>query len=65
MSGRLVSSKGQIILLRACDLLLARGYSFRVHLVGAGLSSSCYRNSQSRTRSQLFLREQGPIPKFG
>ena len=34
--GRLVSSKGQIILLRACNLLLARGYSFRVHLVGAG-----------------------------
>ena len=34
--GRLVSSKGQLILLRACNLLLARGYSFRVHLVGAG-----------------------------
>jgi glycosyltransferase involved in cell wall biosynthesis len=34
--GRLVESKGQLILLRACDLLLSRGYSFRVRLVGAG-----------------------------
>jgi colanic acid/amylovoran biosynthesis glycosyltransferase len=34
--GRLVASKGQLILLRACDLLLRRGYSFRVSLVGTG-----------------------------
>ncbi len=34
--GRLVPSKGQLILLRACDLLRARGFSLRVHLVGAG-----------------------------
>jgi glycosyltransferase involved in cell wall biosynthesis len=34
--GRLVPSKGQLILLRACGLLLSRGYSFRVRLVGAG-----------------------------
>ncbi len=34
--GRLVPSKGQLILLRACDLLLARGHSLRVRLVGAG-----------------------------
>jgi colanic acid/amylovoran biosynthesis glycosyltransferase len=34
--GRLVASKGQLILLSACDLLLRRGYSFRVRLVGTG-----------------------------
>jgi len=34
--GRLVASKGQLILLRACDLLLSQGYSLRVRLVGAG-----------------------------
>jgi colanic acid/amylovoran biosynthesis glycosyltransferase len=34
--GRLVPSKGQLILLQACELLLAQGYSFRVRLVGAG-----------------------------
>jgi colanic acid/amylovoran biosynthesis glycosyltransferase len=34
--GRLVPQKGQLILLRACDLLLAQGYSLRVRLVGAG-----------------------------
>jgi colanic acid/amylovoran biosynthesis glycosyltransferase len=34
--GRLVPSKGQLILLRACGLLLSRGYSLRVRLVGAG-----------------------------
>jgi colanic acid/amylovoran biosynthesis glycosyltransferase len=34
--GRLVASKGQLILLLACDLLLRRGYSFRVRLVGTG-----------------------------
>jgi colanic acid/amylovoran biosynthesis glycosyltransferase len=34
--GRLVPSKGQLILLRACGLLLARGYSLQVRLVGAG-----------------------------
>ncbi len=34
--GRLVPSKGQLILLRACAILLASGHSFRVRLVGAG-----------------------------
>jgi colanic acid/amylovoran biosynthesis glycosyltransferase len=34
--GRLVAAKGQLILLRACELLLRRGYSFRVRLVGTG-----------------------------
>lgn len=34
--GRLVPSKGQLILLRACSLLLSQGYSFRIRLVGAG-----------------------------
>ena len=34
--GRLVSSKGQLILLRACALLLSHGCSIRVRLVGAG-----------------------------
>jgi len=34
--GRLVPSKGQLMLLCACDLLLTRGYSLRVRLVGAG-----------------------------
>jgi len=34
--GRLVASKGQLILLRACTLLLSRGHSLRLHFVGAG-----------------------------
>jgi glycosyltransferase involved in cell wall biosynthesis len=34
--GRLVESKGQLILLRACSLLIAQGYSLRLRLVGAG-----------------------------
>jgi colanic acid/amylovoran biosynthesis glycosyltransferase len=34
--GRLVEAKGQLILLQACDLLLSRGYSLRIRLVGAG-----------------------------
>jgi glycosyltransferase involved in cell wall biosynthesis len=34
--GRLVASKGQLILLRACALLLSNGFSIRVRLVGAG-----------------------------
>jgi len=34
--GRLVESKGQLILLRACKLLLSQGYSLQVRLVGAG-----------------------------
>jgi colanic acid/amylovoran biosynthesis glycosyltransferase len=34
--GRLIASKGQLILLRACDMLLRRGYSFRIRLVGTG-----------------------------
>lgn len=39
--GRLVPSKGQLILLGACDLLLAQGYSIRVRLVGAGPDREC------------------------
>jgi colanic acid/amylovoran biosynthesis glycosyltransferase len=34
--GRLVESKGQLILLRACSLLTAQGYAVRLRLVGAG-----------------------------
>jgi glycosyltransferase involved in cell wall biosynthesis len=34
--GRLVSSKGQLILLQACSKLRDSGHSFRVRLVGAG-----------------------------
>jgi len=34
--GRLVPSKGQLILLRACAILLSRGREFRVRLVGDG-----------------------------
>ncbi|MGA3070460.1 MAG: glycosyltransferase [Terracidiphilus sp.] len=34
--GRLVPSKGQLILLRACAILLSKGYLHRVRLVGAG-----------------------------
>ena len=34
--GRLIPAKGQLILLRACDLLLTQGYSLRVRFVGAG-----------------------------
>ncbi|MGA2887879.1 MAG: glycosyltransferase family 4 protein [Terracidiphilus sp.] len=34
--GRLVPSKGQLILLRACGILLSQGHSLRVRLVGAG-----------------------------
>jgi glycosyltransferase involved in cell wall biosynthesis len=34
--GRLVPSKGHLILLRACAALVAKGYMFRVRLVGAG-----------------------------
>jgi colanic acid/amylovoran biosynthesis glycosyltransferase len=34
--GRLVPSKGQLILLQACRLLLSQGYDFQVRLVGAG-----------------------------
>ena len=34
--GRLVPSKGQLVLLRACDLLLNQGYLVRARLVGAG-----------------------------
>ena len=34
--GRLVPSKGQLILLQACDLLLNQGHSVRVRLVGDG-----------------------------
>jgi colanic acid/amylovoran biosynthesis glycosyltransferase len=37
--GRLVPSKGQRILLQACNLLLSKGYSLRVRLVGAGPDS--------------------------
>jgi len=34
--GRLVASKGQLVLVRACELLLSQGYSLRLRLVGAG-----------------------------
>jgi len=34
--GRLVPSKGQLILLQACRMLLRQGYTFRIRLVGAG-----------------------------
>jgi glycosyltransferase involved in cell wall biosynthesis len=34
--GRLVPSKGQLILLRACAILLSRGHAIRVRLVGDG-----------------------------
>ena len=34
--GRLVASKGQLILLQACERLLLEGYSLQVRLVGAG-----------------------------
>ena len=34
--GRLVASKGQLVLLRATEILLSKGYSFRVRLLGAG-----------------------------
>jgi glycosyltransferase involved in cell wall biosynthesis len=34
--GRLVASKGQLILLQACEVLLTEGYSLRVRLVGDG-----------------------------
>jgi glycosyltransferase involved in cell wall biosynthesis len=48
--GRLVPSKGQLILLQACDLLHGRGYSLRVRLVGAGPDSE---------HLQAFAREKG------
>jgi colanic acid/amylovoran biosynthesis glycosyltransferase len=51
--GRLVSSKGQIILLRACELLLARGYSFRLHLVGAG--------PELKLLQEFAMRNQIPV----
>jgi glycosyltransferase involved in cell wall biosynthesis len=34
--GRLVPAKGQLVLLRACELLRAWGYSLRVRLIGDG-----------------------------
>ena len=34
--GRLVGAKGQLILLQACEMLVAQGYSLQVRLVGAG-----------------------------
>jgi colanic acid/amylovoran biosynthesis glycosyltransferase len=39
--GRLVPSKGQLILLHACYLLCSQGYSLRIRLVGAGPDSKC------------------------
>jgi colanic acid/amylovoran biosynthesis glycosyltransferase len=48
--GRLVEAKGQLILLRACDMLLSRGYSFRVRLVGAG---------PERTQLEEFAVQKG------
>jgi glycosyltransferase involved in cell wall biosynthesis len=48
--GRLVPSKGQLILLRACDLLHSKGYSFRVRLVGAG---------PDREHLEAFAKQKG------
>jgi glycosyltransferase involved in cell wall biosynthesis len=48
--GRLVASKGQLILLRACELMLSRGYSFRLRLVGAG---------PNRKRLETFAAQKG------
>lgn len=51
--GRLVASKGQLIFLRACDLLLRRGYSFRVRLVGTGPCAEEYPSDIRRSQEQL------------
>jgi glycosyltransferase involved in cell wall biosynthesis len=48
--GRLVPSKGQLILLRACDLLHSQGYSLKVRLVGAG---------PDRENLEAFARQKG------
>lgn len=48
--GRLVPSKGQLILLHACSLLHAQGYLFRVRLVGAG---------PDREHLEAFARQKG------
>jgi glycosyltransferase involved in cell wall biosynthesis len=48
--GRLVPSKGQLILLRACGLLHAQGYSLRLRLVGAG---------PDREHLETFAKERG------
>jgi glycosyltransferase involved in cell wall biosynthesis len=50
--GRLVPSKGQLILLRACAILLLKGYPIRVRLVGDG---------QDRKHLEMFS-EQNQIP---
>lgn len=39
--GRLVPSKGQLILLQACTSLHSRGYHFQVRLVGEGPDRAC------------------------
>jgi glycosyltransferase involved in cell wall biosynthesis len=48
--GRLVPSKGQLILLRACGLLLSQGHLLRVRLVGDG---------PDRKHLQAFAEENG------
>lgn len=48
--GRLVPSKGQLILLRACAQLLAEGHSLRIRLVGAG---------QDRASLEAFAVHEG------
>jgi glycosyltransferase involved in cell wall biosynthesis len=48
--GRLVPSKGQLILLRACALLLSRGYGFQVRIVGDG---------PDRSQLEAYAAEKG------
>jgi glycosyltransferase involved in cell wall biosynthesis len=48
--GRLVPSKGQLILLRACELLCLKGLSIRVRLVGDG---------PDRKLLEAFAKEKG------
>lgn len=48
--GRLVPSKGQLVLLRACSLLLSQGYLLHVRLVGAG---------PDREHLETFATQQG------
>jgi glycosyltransferase involved in cell wall biosynthesis len=48
--GRLVPSKGQLVLLQACAILLSKGCSLRVRLVGAG---------PDREHLQAFAQQMG------
>lgn len=53
--GRLVPSKGQLILLRACDLLLVQGYSLRVRLVGEGPDRKCLEEFAAEKRLPVLF----------